>query len=130
MDGLTIRNSQRFLEAGGLRPLEGQQGIRDQQRVEIAQPRTSSVSTGGSEISSSTAVGGASFGETLSQAIGNVNQMQKTADKGMENLATGRTDNIADVMLQTEKADIALKLMVQVRNKIIDAYSEIMRMQV
>lgn len=115
MDGLTIRNSNRFLE---------NQGIRDQQKVDIGSSSTSQKITGGDATS------GASFGETLSQAIGQVNEMQKTADKGMQNLATGRTDNIADVMLQTEKADIALKLMVQVRNKIIDAYSEIMRMQV
>jgi flagellar hook-basal body complex protein FliE len=45
-------------------------------------------------------------------------------------LATGRTDNVADVMLASEKADIALRLMMQVRNKMIDAYQEVMRMQV
>ncbi len=48
----------------------------------------------------------------------------------MQNLATGKTDNVADVMIAAEKADIALKVMVQVRNKIIDAYQEVMKMQV
>lgn len=71
-----------------------------------------------------------SFGETLKDAIQEVNQLQKTADKKMQDLATGKTDNIPDVMIAAEKADIALKLMVQVRSKIIDAYHEIMKMQV
>jgi flagellar hook-basal body complex protein FliE len=79
---------------------------------------------------SSKSEGGASFADTLNDAIGKVNELQKTADKQMQALATGKTENVADVMVATEKADIALRLMVQVRNKIIDAYSEIMKMQV
>jgi flagellar hook-basal body complex protein FliE len=71
-----------------------------------------------------------SFADTLKEAIGNVNQLQKTSDKGMQDLATGKTDNVADVMIASEKADIALRVMVQVRNKIVDAYQEIMKMQV
>ncbi len=73
---------------------------------------------------------GKGFAETLQEAVGNVNEMQVNADKQVQNLVTGRTDNVADVMIASEKADIALKLMVQVRNKIIDAYQEIMKMQV
>ena len=60
----------------------------------------------------------------------NVNEAQKNSDKAIQALATGKTDNVAEVMIATEKADIALKLMVQVRNKIIDAYQEVMKMQV
>jgi flagellar hook-basal body complex protein FliE len=71
-----------------------------------------------------------SFSDTLADAVGKVNELQKTSDQAAQNLATGRTDNIADVMIASEKADIALKVMVQVRNKIIDAYQEIMKMQV
>ena len=56
--------------------------------------------------------------------------MAKTSDKKIQELATGKTDDIASVMIATEKADIALRTMMQVRNKIIDAYQEIMRMQV
>lgn len=70
------------------------------------------------------------FADTLSDAVNDVNQLQKVADKKMEDLATGRAKSIPDVMIATEKADIALKLMVQVRNKIIDAYQEVMKMQV
>jgi flagellar hook-basal body complex protein FliE len=73
---------------------------------------------------------GASFADTLKQAIGQVNDLHKASDKAAQNLATGKTDNVADVMIAAEKADIALRVMVQVRNKVIDAYNEIMKMQV
>jgi len=71
-----------------------------------------------------------SFGDTLSQAVSKVNEMQKESDIKMQKLATGETSDISDVMISAEKADIALKLMMSVRNKMIDAYQEIMKMQV
>jgi flagellar hook-basal body complex protein FliE len=71
-----------------------------------------------------------SFGDTLEQAIGKVNDLQKTADTKMQALATGDETNISEVMIAAEKADIALKLMMSVRNKVIDAYQEVMKMQV
>lgn len=71
-----------------------------------------------------------SFGDTLSEAVGKVNHMQKEADLKMQQLASGENTNISEVMLAAEKADIAVKLMMTVRNKMIDAYQEIMKMQV
>ena len=110
MDGFTIGNGNRFLETGKfVDKYSGQQ-------------------IGSSQSASETA--GASFADTLKQAINSVNEVQQKADKAMQNLATGRTDNVAEVMIASEQADIALKLMVQVRNKIIDAYQEVMKMQV
>lgn len=73
---------------------------------------------------------GPSFADTLKNSINDVNKIQLEADTKMQGLATGKNTNIADVMMTTEKADIALRLMTQVRNKIIDAYQEIMKMQV
>jgi flagellar hook-basal body complex protein FliE len=73
---------------------------------------------------------GKSFSDTLNDALNNVNALQKNSDKAMQDLSTGKTDNIPEVMIAAEKADLALKLMVQVRNKIIDAYQEVMKMQV
>ncbi len=111
MEGFTVQRANQFLETGRL--------------------QVESQSNSSSSISSQTNVdGGKSFADTLKDAVQSVNQMQKDADKAMQNLATGRTDNVAEVMIATEKADIALKLMVQVRNKIIDAYQEVMKMQV
>jgi flagellar hook-basal body complex protein FliE len=75
-------------------------------------------------------VSGESFADTLKKAVNTVDALQKDADVKMQELATGKSNNIHETMIAAEKADIALKLMVQVRNKIIDAYQEIMRMQV
>lgn len=113
MDGLTISNSNALLERG-----QTLKEIRDS-RNSIQAPSV----TGTSEA-------GKSFADTLKDAVSNVNQMQQAADVKMQELATGKTQNIHDVMLTSEKADIALKLMVQVRNKIIEAYQEVMKMQV
>ncbi|MFN3454265.1 MAG: flagellar hook-basal body complex protein FliE [Pseudobdellovibrio sp.] len=110
MDGLTISNANRFIEAGG---------TRSAQQIEQNFPKIEGTQETGQ-----------SFAATLKDAIGEVNELQKTADVKAQELATGRTDDIAGVMLAAEKADIALRTMVQVRNKIIDAYQEIMRMQV
>lgn len=71
----------------------------------------------------------AGFGDILKQQIGRVNDLQMDADKAIENLVTGRTDNIAEVMTAVEKADLAFKTLMQVRNKLLSAYREISRMQ-
>jgi len=71
-----------------------------------------------------------SFADTLKEAVQSTNQLQKEADVKMQQLATGKTDDIAGVMIAAEKADISMKLMTTVRNKIISAYEEIMKMQV
>lgn len=78
----------------------------------------------------SSSVSGESFADSLKKAVNTVDSLQKDADVKMQELATGKSQNIHETMIAAEKADIALKLMVQVRNKIIDAYQEIMRMQV
>ena len=108
MDGFTISNAQRFLETGSL----------DNKTIKAD-----------TSLSAKDAAG-PSFADTLKEAVNNVNNSHLEADKKMQELATGKTDDIAGVMLATEKADIALRAMVQVRNKIIDAYQEIMKMQV
>lgn len=71
-----------------------------------------------------------SFGEMLAQSIEKVNNMHIEADKAVQRLASGESKNIHETMLAMEKADIAFRTMNQVRSKVIDAYREIMRMQV
>ena len=70
------------------------------------------------------------FSEVLRNSVDQVNQYQHQADTAIDNLISGRTKNIHETMLSIERADTSLKLMMQVRNKILDAYREIMRMQV
>lgn len=74
--------------------------------------------------------GGKSFADTLGDAMNSVNDMHKQADVAMQGIATGENKNIPEVLIAVEKADIAFKMMLQVRNKIIDAYQEVMKMQV
>lgn len=87
-------------------------------------------SSASQSIQKNSSVPGESFADTLKGAINTVDKLQKDADVKMQELVTGKSQNIHETMIAAEKADIALKLMVQVRNKIIDAYQEIMRMQV
>ncbi|MDD5168481.1 MAG: flagellar hook-basal body complex protein FliE [Syntrophales bacterium] len=69
------------------------------------------------------------FGDMLTKAIGEVNKTQNSADKAIDKANTG-TGSLSDAMIALGKADIALKTMLQVRNKVIEAYQEIMRLQV
>jgi flagellar hook-basal body complex protein FliE len=76
------------------------------------------------------AEGGQEFAAYFKNALQEVNTLQLDADKASVKLATGQIDDIAPVVIATEKAAIALQLTVQVRNKVIDAYNDVMRMQV
>ncbi len=70
------------------------------------------------------------FGGVLEQALDTVNDMQTRADRLTEKLATGEVRDIHQVMIAVEQVNIALQLTMQVRNKVIESYQEIMRMQV
>jgi flagellar hook-basal body complex protein FliE len=73
---------------------------------------------------------GADFASFFQNALQEVNKLQLDADAANVKLATGTIEDIAPVVIATEKASIALQLTVQVRNKIIEAYNDVMRMQV
>lgn len=70
------------------------------------------------------------LGKPLSAFLDSVNQLQVTADQKQQELATGGDVELHDVMLASEKASLAVDLTMQVRNKLVDAYQEIMRMSV
>ena len=70
------------------------------------------------------------FSEALKQALGEVNGLQQQSDQMKTQLLTGQVDDIHQVMIAAEKADLAFQLTVQIRNKVIEAYQEIMRMQI
>ncbi len=74
--------------------------------------------------------GKGSFGDTLLNSINKVNDLQISADSSAENIATGKSSNIHQAMINIEKANDSFELMMQVRNKIITAYNQIMNMQV
>lgn len=73
---------------------------------------------------------GGGFGAMLEKAVGNLDQLQGNAATASQQLATGQAQDISSVVMQVEQANLSLQLAAQVRNKIVDAYQEIMRMQV
>lgn len=70
------------------------------------------------------------FEQTLKKFINDVDEAQKFAGESVEKLLTGEIKDIHDVMIAVEKAGTSFELMMEIRNKMIDAYREIMRMQV
>lgn len=73
---------------------------------------------------------GAGAGRSLDQVMQKVSDYQHNADKMVIDLATGKETNIHNTMVELEKADIALKYTVQLRNRALSAYEELMRIQV
>ncbi len=73
---------------------------------------------------------GDSFKDVLSSYLKETNEMQNSADESLSRLVRGDTDNVHEVMLAMSKADVSFRMMVQVRNKLVEAYQEVMRMQV
>ena len=80
--------------------------------------------------SKSDAAGGANFKDLLMKNIEQVNALQTDAERAIEDLAAGRRDDLAGVMIAKQKADIAFETLLQVRNKLMDAYDEFRQMRV
>ncbi len=73
---------------------------------------------------------GASFKEQLIKQINDVNQLQQDAKEAVEDLATGRRDDVESVIIATQKADTAFRMLLQVRNKVMNAYDEVKQIRV
>jgi len=74
--------------------------------------------------------GSTSFKEILKDSINKANEIEKEADQEVQKLAKMESRDIHTTMIAIEKADLTFQTMMQIRNKIINAYEEIMRMQV
>jgi len=73
---------------------------------------------------------GPGFRQMLQEQIDKVNELQADATAAIEDLATGQRDDVESVLMATQKADTAFKLLLQVRNKVIDAYDEVKQMRI
>ncbi|MEE8452622.1 MAG: flagellar hook-basal body complex protein FliE [Thermoguttaceae bacterium] len=71
-----------------------------------------------------------SFKDFLLDSIREVNSMQQEADKAVEKLVTGGEVNPAEVLTAVQKADMAFRMMIQVRNKMVQAYEEVKNIRV
>ncbi len=72
-------------------------------------------------------VGG--FGDILKKSLAEVNAAQNNSDKLTGQLVTGEVQDVHEVMIASQKANLSLQMTVQVRNKVVEAYQEVMRMQ-
>lgn len=73
---------------------------------------------------------GTDFSKFLTDALSQVDALQKNADAASLQLATGQVDDLSSVMVAIEKASLSLSLTVATRDKVLDAYNQIMRMQI
>lgn len=73
--------------------------------------------------------GSVPFKDMLKGLVDQVDTLQKKADASIEGLVTGETTNVHNVMIKMEEAGIAFDLMMKVRDKLVEAYKEVSRMQ-
>lgn len=71
-----------------------------------------------------------SFGELLGKAVNDLNQLQNSADDAVNRLALGEPIDLHSVSIAVQEAEIGFQLALQIRNKLVEAYQEVMRMQV
>lgn len=71
-----------------------------------------------------------SFGSMLKSHLTEVNHLQNEADTSVQKLASGQNKDIHNTMIAMEKSGVAFQLTMQVRNKMLEAYQEVMRMQI
>lgn len=82
------------------------------------------------DLVNSTEEQGTSFKKTLSNFLDEVNDLQLKANESIENLATEKVKNVHEVMIAMAKAEVSFKFMMEARNKLVETYKEVMRMQV
>jgi len=81
-------------------------------------------------LSATPATGQTSFSGMLQSSLGALNNLQNQAADQSQALATGQATDVASVVTTVEQAALAMQLAVSVRNKAVDAYQELMRMQI
>ncbi|HHN75128.1 MAG TPA: flagellar hook-basal body complex protein FliE [Acidobacteria bacterium] len=96
-------------------------GLRPEGLQQPAKPAVTGQREDGSEKS---------FGQALENALREVDQSLNAADQDATNFVVGKGGDLHNVMIELEKADLQFRTIVQVRNKLLEAYKEVMRMQV
>ncbi len=96
-----------------------------------ASPFGDLATRGHGELSRSKHADGAGqFAKLMVKEVGNVNSMQMNANDGVHALLTGEDVNEAEVLTAVQKADLAFRMLLQVRNKLIEAYREVQQIQI
>jgi flagellar hook-basal body complex protein FliE len=87
-------------------------------------------SLGGIASSGAASTGGSAFQSVLGDAISKVEKFQNDADNSVNKFLSGEGEELHKVALATQQADLSLQLFMQVRNKVVTAYNQVMQMQV
>ena len=82
-----------------------------------------SVSKGAEDVTQS-------FQDTLNGFVNNVNDLQNSANTAIDKMASGEAADVHEVMIAVEKAKVSFDMLLQIRNKMLDAYKQIMQMQI
>ena len=93
----------------------------------VGSPASSPSVPGGKSAQAAT---GKEFKTILLESLEEVNRLQHEADQGVQRLLTGESDNVAEVIMAVNKAGIAFDLLMEIRNKLTEAYRDIQQMQV
>jgi flagellar hook-basal body complex protein FliE len=95
----------------------------------IAPVETPSITAPSSSSSSSSAASGSSFSDILSSAIGEVEGARASANQSVEKFLSGDGEDLHSTILSSQRADLEFQMFMQVRNKVVSAYQEIMKLQ-
>lgn len=107
------------------------QGISQADASQLAQGLEGAASSdAATKAAGTTAVQPNSFSNFLENAVNEVNSKMQTADTEKAKVLSGETTNVHQAMIATQESSVAFNLMVEVRNKLVDSYQELMRMQV
>ena len=91
---------------------------------------TTFIPPDGRTVAGSTSTGTTPFAGLIDRFLGSAVQHGEQADQAVRDLALGHTDSLHEVMLQVAQADLSFRLILEIRNRLTDAYQEIMKMQV
>lgn len=82
------------------------------------------------DVAAATRPENSNFGHWFTQELSSVNASLEVADRDVKRLAAGEAQSLHEVMIHMEEAKLSFQLLAQVRNRLLDAYQEVMRMQV
>lgn len=93
-------------------------------------PAISPASLSGAKPGGAGTSGGKDFASLIREQLDSVSKAQGEADANVEKLVTGQSQNVTDVFVAARKAEVAFSLMMEIRNKLVDAYQELQNMRV
>jgi flagellar hook-basal body complex protein FliE len=85
------------------------------------------IASPGAAVAPGARTDGAGFGEALRQALGQVSELQHAADSSVQEFSLGRSRDVAGTLIAVEKANLGFQLTLQIRNKLLEAYQEVLR---